>query len=145
MYAESNTDHRSCHEIPWLWSVHSTHHGTKHPTPILSLLADDYQEAIEIVIVPCLATLAVRLSFAEAWIAMIYTLHVEMLGHSGIRAVWPHPTLTWILKPFDAHLDIEDHELHHRHGKGGMNYGKQTRIMDRLLGTVDERIVTKGM
>ena len=32
---------------------------------------------------------------------------VEMNGHSGIRANWPHPLLHYPLKPFGMELQIE--------------------------------------
>lgn len=67
-----------------------------------------------------------------------------MMGHAGIRAYWGHPLLFW-LKIFDADGIIEDHDLHHRMGKSGKNYGKQSRLWDRIFGTVGERIETYGM
>jgi sterol desaturase/sphingolipid hydroxylase (fatty acid hydroxylase superfamily) len=92
--------HRSTHEFDSLWWVHRQHHATKHPTPILSILADDVQECLEIFIVPFLATtIAPRMSFAELHLTICYTLYVEALGHSGVRAEWPHPILGLILKP----------------------------------------------
>lgn len=42
----------------------------------------------------------------------------------------------YILRPFGMELAVEDHDLHHRYGKGGKNYGKQTRVWDKLFGTV---------
>ncbi|KAN0061984.1 hypothetical protein ACQY0O_005979 [Thecaphora frezii] len=135
--------HRSCHEIDFLWHVHRQHHATKHPTPILSILADDYQEVLEIFVVPFLATAcSPKMSFIELWLVVCYTLYVEALGHSGIRAVWPHPILGMVLRPFGCELAVEDHDAHHRYGKSGMNYGKQTRIFDRIFGTVSPRIET---
>lgn len=80
------------------------------------------------------------LTFAEGYIAIVYLLYVEMLGHSGIRAYWPHPLLTPILKPFDMELAVEDHDLHHRGGRGGQNYGKQTRIWDKLGNSIGQRV-----
>lgn len=135
--------HRSCHEFDSLWFIHRQHHATKHPTPILSILADDYQEVLEIFIIPFLATaISPRMSFAELWLVICYTLYVEALGHSGIRAVWPHPILGFALRPLGMELAVEDHDLHHRFGKSGKNYGKQTRIFDRIFGTIGERIET---
>ncbi|KAK0539844.1 hypothetical protein OC835_000939 [Tilletia horrida] len=135
--------HRSTHEFDSLWWVHRQHHATKHPTPILSILADDVQEAIEIVVCPLLACLiAPSLTFAEAHYVVVYTLYVEALGHSGIRAVWQHPVLGPILQPFGMDLAIEDHDLHHRYGRSGKNYGKQSRVWDRIFGTIGERIET---
>ena len=45
-----------------------------------------------------------------------------------------------LLRPFKMELCIEDHDLHHRLGKSGMNYGKQTRIFDRIFGTISRRV-----
>jgi len=133
--------HRSTHEFDFLWWIHRQHHATKHPTPVLSILADDVQEVIEVFTVPFLASLvAPKLTFIELWFAISYLLYVEALGHSGIRAYWPHPILGHVLKPFGMELAVEDHDLHHRFGKSGKNYGKQTRIWDRIFGTVGERL-----
>ncbi len=33
----------------------------------------------------------------------------------------------------------EDHDAHHRHGRAGLNYGKQSRVWDRIFGTAAER------
>ncbi|GAA5933860.1 sterol desaturase family protein [Sporobolomyces koalae] len=136
--------HRLTHENDYLWSIHSHHHTTKHPTPILSILAEDKQELLEVFLIPALTSWLVPMSFSELYITMCYTLYVEMLGHSGIRAYWPHPVLGWILKPLKMDLAVEDHDLHHRFGKSGRNYGKQTRIYDRIFGTCADRIETYG-
>ncbi|CAF2508754.1 unnamed protein product [Rotaria sp. Silwood2] len=132
--------HRACHTIPFLWKIHSLHHCTKHPTPIQSILAGNIQEIIEIFLVPLVASLVVSLTAHEFWIAQCILMYIEAAGHSGIRAYWPHAILNEILKPFDMELCIEDHELHHRYGKSGMNYGKQTRIFDRIFCTISQRI-----
>ncbi|KAK0546303.1 hypothetical protein OC846_004964 [Tilletia horrida] len=130
--------HRSSHEFDSLWWVHRQHHATKHPTPILSILADDVQECLEIFICPFLATVcAPTLTFAEFHYAIVYTLYVEALGHSGIRAVWQHPVLGYFLRPFGMELAVEDHDLHHRFGRS-----EQTRIWDRVFGTIGDRIET---
>ena len=53
----------------------------------------------------------------------------------------PPSTLNWLLKWFGAELVVEDHDLHHRKGwKKSHNYGKQTRLWDRIFGTCRERI-----
>jgi sterol desaturase/sphingolipid hydroxylase (fatty acid hydroxylase superfamily) len=126
----------------------------------MSLWADNYQDILEWAIIPFLAYQVIRLSFAELWLASGYTLYVEAAGHSGIRAYWPHPLLTPALKPFGMELAIEDHDIHHRYtstqacmkiglllmltstvryGRGGKNYGKQTRVWDVLFGTAARR------
>lgn len=48
----------------------------------------------------------------------------------------------FLLSLFNAEISLEDHDLHHRNGHRGLggNYGKQTRMWDRLFGTVNERI-----
>lgn len=65
--------HRTCHEVPWLWSIHQKHHATKHPSPTLSILADGYQEIIEIALVPLFASLVIPMSFHEIYLTMCYT------------------------------------------------------------------------
>ncbi|CAF1035020.1 unnamed protein product [Adineta ricciae] len=132
--------HRACHMVPFLWKVHSLHHCTKHPTPIQSILAGDIQEVIEVFLVPLAASLVVPLTTHEFWIAQCILIYIEATGHSGIRAYWPHCILNEVLQPFGMELCIEDHDLHHRLGKSGMNYGKQTRIFDRIFGTISERV-----
>lgn len=132
--------HSACHRIDSLWFIHRAHHGTKHPTAILSILADDYQEVIEVIMCPTLASWVLPLTFSEGYVAIVYLLYVEMLGHSGIRAYWPHPLLTVLLRPLDMELAVEDHDLHHRSGRGGQNYGKQTRIWDVLGQSVAKRV-----
>lgn len=133
------TYHRSTHEIDALWFIHRRHHATKSPTPFLSLWADSYQDIIEWLVTPLLASLIVKLTFSELYLASGYTVYVEAIGHSGIRAYWPHPLLGKVLKPFGMELAVEDHELHHRYGRGGKNYGKQTRIWDVVFGTCAPR------
>lgn len=132
--------HRACHEVPFLWKIHQLHHCTKHPTPIQSILAGDIQEIIEIFLVPLAASLVVPMTAHEFWIAQCILIYIEATGHSGIRAYWPHAILYEVLLPFQMELCIEDHDLHHRHGKSGKNFGKQTRIFDRLFGTLSERV-----
>jgi len=132
--------HRAVHTFPFLWKYHSKHHSTKHPTPLQSILADDVQEIIEIFFIPLAASLVMPLSAHEFWIAQCILMYVEGMGHSGTRAYWTHPLLGEILRPFGMELTIEDHDLHHRYGKSGMNYGKQTRIFDRIFNTISERI-----
>eukprot|EP01117_Protostelium_nocturnum_P010033 TRINITY_DN3577_c0_g2_i1.p1 TRINITY_DN3577_c0_g2~~TRINITY_DN3577_c0_g2_i1.p1 ORF type:complete len:355 (+),score=114.78 TRINITY_DN3577_c0_g2_i1:119-1183(+) len=132
--------HRAVHNVPILWKFHAKHHSTKHPTPLQAILADGPQEFIEIAFIPFLATLLVPMNSYELWFTMCTTAYVEALGHSGARAHWGHPLLHPILDPLGLALVIEDHDLHHRMGKSGKNYGKQSLVFDRLFGTVGERI-----
>jgi sterol desaturase/sphingolipid hydroxylase (fatty acid hydroxylase superfamily) len=69
-------------------------------------------------------------------------IFTELLGHSGLRieATAVNP-MTWLLRMFDMELVIEDHDLHHRTGwRRSHNYGKQTRVWDRLFGTTVPRV-----
>jgi sterol desaturase/sphingolipid hydroxylase (fatty acid hydroxylase superfamily) len=132
--------HRTVHTVPFLWRIHSLHHCTKHPTPLQSILAGDIQDIIEIILIPLACSLVVPLTAHEFWIAQCVLIYMEAGGHSGIRAYWPHVILYEILKPFGMEICIEDHELHHRYGKSGLNYGKQTRIFDRIFGTLSDRV-----
>lgn len=71
--------HRLSHEVDAFWFIHKLHHSTKHPTALLSILADDYQEVLELVIVPLAAFLAVRdMSFHEMYLTLAVTIYVEM-------------------------------------------------------------------
>ena len=131
--------HRTVHTVPFLWKIHSLHHCTKHPTPLQSILAGDIQDLIEIILIPLASTFVVPLTAHEFWMAQCILIYIEAGGHSGIRAYWPHVLLYEFLAPFGMELCLEDHELHHRYGKSGLNYGKQTRIFDRIFGTLCER------
>ncbi|KFH44810.1 Alkylglycerol monooxygenase-like protein [Hapsidospora chrysogenum ATCC 11550] len=139
--------HRLMHEVPFLWRFHRTHHLTKHPNPLLTLYADLEQEFFDIAGVP-LATyfsmkaMGMPMGFYEWWICHQYVVFAELAGHSGLRlhAVPPNP-LSWVLRILGAELIIEDHDLHHRKGwKTAANYGKQTRLWDKIFGTCRDRI-----
>jgi sterol desaturase/sphingolipid hydroxylase (fatty acid hydroxylase superfamily) len=139
--------HRAMHDVPALWRFHRTHHLTKHPNALLSAYADHAQEAIDMVCVPLAAWFTFRLAgmplgFYEWWVCQQYVTFTEVLGHSGLRAYGTPPsTLTWALRLLGAELSIEDHDLHHRTGwRSSHNYGKQTRLWDRVFGTCHDRV-----
>ncbi|CAG8294465.1 unnamed protein product [Penicillium salamii] len=139
--------HRLMHDINNLWKFHRTHHLTKHPNPLLTIYADSEQEFFDILGIPLVTWFTMRLvgmpmGFYEWHVCQLYVLFAELAGHSGLRlhASPPNP-LTWLMKVFDAELVIEDHDLHHRQGwKKSHNYGKQTRVWDRVFGTCCPRI-----
>ncbi|KAI9038412.1 sterol desaturase family protein [Aspergillus affinis] len=139
--------HRLMHEIGGLWKYHRTHHLTKHPNPLLTLYADTEQEFFDIAGIPLLTYFSMKLmgmpmGFYEWWICHQYVMFAELAGHSGLRLLAVPPnTLSWALRLFDAELVIEDHDLHHRRGwKKSANYGKQTRLWDRIFGTCGPRV-----
>ena len=132
--------HRAVHTFPFLWKYHSKHHSTKHPSIAQAILADDVQEIIEIFLVPLGASLVVPLTAHEFWIAQCILIYVEAMGHTGTRAFWTHPCCGEFLQWFGMDLSIEDHDLHHRNGRNGQNFGKQTRIFDKIFNTIDKRI-----
>ncbi|KAK9439906.1 fatty acid hydroxylase superfamily protein [Metarhizium brunneum] len=139
--------HRLMHEVNALWQFHRTHHLTKHPNPLLTLYADTEQEIFDIVGSPLLAFAAMKamgmpMGFYELWVCHMFVFFTEILGHSGLRlSLSPPSTITWLLKMADAELLLEDHDLHHRSGwKKSHNYGKQTRVWDRIFGTCAPRI-----
>jgi sterol desaturase/sphingolipid hydroxylase (fatty acid hydroxylase superfamily) len=139
--------HRCMHDNESLWKYHRTHHLTKHPNALLSLYADSVQECIDILGIPLVTWITMRavglpMGFYEWWICHQYVTFAELTGHSGLRvhAVAPSP-VTFVLRVFNAELVIEDHDLHHRKGwKKAHNYGKQTRLWDRIFGTCADRI-----
>ncbi|KAI9045615.1 sterol desaturase family protein [Aspergillus affinis] len=139
--------HRLMHDVAGLWKYHRTHHLTKHPNPLLTIYADSEQEFFDIAGIPLMTWGTMRLmglpmGFYEWHICQLYVLFAELAGHSGLRihASPPNP-LTWLMRMFGAELVIEDHDLHHRKGwKKSHNYGKQTRVWDRVFGTCSPRI-----
>lgn len=139
--------HRIMHDVGSLWKYHRTHHLTKHPNPLLTLYADSEQEFFDIAGIPLMTYFTMKLmgmpmGFYEWWLCHQYVVFAELAGHSGLRIhATPPNTLSWLLKWFDAELVIEDHDLHHRYGwKTSHNYGKQTRLWDRIFGTCRDRI-----
>lgn len=139
--------HRLVHESDRLWPFHRTHHLTKHPNPLLTAYADHVQEFFDSVGIPMMTYSTMKLlgfpmGFYEWWICQGYVVFTEVLGHSGLRiqttAINPW---TWFLRLFDMELMLEDHDLHHRRGwKSSYNYGKQTRVWDRLFNTCLPRV-----
>jgi len=141
--------HRLMHDVPSLWQHHRTHHLTKHPNPLLTLYADHEQEFMDILGIPFLSWASLRLmglpmGFFDWWICHQYVVFAEVAGHSGLRVhAIPPSTADWLLKLVGAELIIEDHDLHHRYGwKHSFNYGKQTRLWDKIFGTCRTRIET---
>lgn len=139
--------HRLMHELPGLWKYHRTHHLTKQPNPLLTLYADNEQELFDIAGIPLLTFFSMRamgfpMGFYEWWVGHQFVVFAELAGHSGLRvhAEPPNP-LTFLLRMFDCELIIEDHDMHHRQGwRTSGNYGKQTRLWDRIFGTCKDRI-----
>lgn len=139
--------HRAMHDVSFLWRFHRTHHLTKHPNPLLSAYADHEQEFFDMVGVPFMTYMTLKafglpLDFYEWWVCHAYIAFTEVLGHSGLRVHGTAPsTLSWLLELFKADIVIEDHDLHHRKGyRKTYNYGKQTRLWDRIFGTCHDRI-----
>lgn len=108
--------HRSAHEIDALWKIHKTHHLTKHPSPMLALLADEEQEFIELLLVPLLATFFTKkflpsFTFQDWYVIQLCVLFGEILGHSGVRAHVEAALTSIFLRPIGADLALEDHDL----------------------------------
>ena len=143
--------HRLMHDVGFLWKFHRKHHLTKHPNPLLSAYADHEQEFFDMVVIPLmtyftLKTIGLPMGFYEWWVCHAYIAFVEVFGHSGLRLHMTIPsTLTWLLQMLDAEIVIEDHDLHHRKGwRKSHNYGKQTRLWDKIFGTSIDRIESKS-
>ncbi|THC96941.1 hypothetical protein EYZ11_003602 [Aspergillus tanneri] len=75
--------------------------------------------------------------FYEWHICQLYVIFAEVASQSGLRLHESSPNpLTWFMCWFGEELVIEDHDLHHRKGwKKSYNYGKQTRVWDRVFST----------
>jgi sterol desaturase/sphingolipid hydroxylase (fatty acid hydroxylase superfamily) len=134
------------HDTDFLWKYHRTHHLTKHPNPLLTLYADSEQEIFDIAGIPLMTYATMKLmgmpmGFYEWWICYQYVVFSELFGHSGLRVIATTPsTVSWLLKWTGTELLVEDHDLHHRKGwRKSANYGKQTRLWDKIFGTCRER------
>ncbi|KAE8403496.1 hypothetical protein BDV37DRAFT_294426 [Aspergillus pseudonomiae] len=139
--------HRLMHDVSFLWKFHRTHHLTKHPNPLLAAYADHEQEFFDMVGVPMATYFTLRLmglplGFYDWWLCHQYIAFTEVLGHSGLRLhSTGASTMTLLLEFFGAEIVIEDHDLHHRKGwRKSHNYGKQTRLWDRIFGTCHDRV-----
>ncbi|KAM3554137.1 hypothetical protein ARSEF4850_006595 [Beauveria asiatica] len=139
--------HRAMHDVNGLWQFHRTHHLTKRPNAMLSAYADDVQEFFDMVGIPFMTylsfkALGIPLGFYDWFICHQYIAFTEAGGHSGLRMhLQAASPFSFILSYFDAELVIEDHDLHHRKGwRKSHNYGKQTRLWDKIFGTCHERI-----
>ncbi|KAL3454155.1 hypothetical protein BJX65DRAFT_301943 [Aspergillus insuetus] len=138
--------HRVMHETS-LWVYHKTHHLAKHPSALLSLHTGIMEWILETAGLPtitlvCLRCMGLPMGFYEFWLCELNVVWFELGGHCGVRidAAAPSPFI-WLLKWFDVENTIEDHDLHHRAGrKRSYNYGKQSRVWDRLFGTSRGRI-----
>jgi sterol desaturase/sphingolipid hydroxylase (fatty acid hydroxylase superfamily) len=139
--------HRAVHEVDGLWKYHRSHHLTKHPNILLSSLAGVEQEIVEFAIMPFLAYVTLKMcgfpmGFYEWWLCQSFNLFTEACWHSGIRVMLPLPgPCAPLMKIIGCELVLEDHDLHHRHGwRSAGNYGKVTRLWDRIFGTCMNRI-----
>ncbi|CRG86028.1 hypothetical protein PISL3812_03031 [Talaromyces islandicus] len=139
--------HRLLHEVDGLWQYHRTHHLTKHPNVLLTTYFSLEEGVFSTLACPFLSWSSLKfmglpMGLSEWWICNSYITFTEFAGHSGVRVYGSSPSpLTWLLRHFDAEIIIEDHDLHHRNGwrKSG-NYGKHTRLWDRIFGTCYARI-----
>lgn len=139
--------HRAMHDVNGLWHFHRTHHLTKRPNALLAAYADEVQEFFDMVGIPFMTYLSFRafgipLDFYAWFIAHQYIAFTEAGGHSGLRLnITAASPFEMILQYFNAEIVIEDHDLHHRKGwRKSHNYGKQTRLWDRIFGTCHDRI-----
>lgn len=139
--------HRLMHDVSFLWRFHRTHHLTKHPNPLMTAFADEEQEFFDLVGIPFLTYMSLRamglpLGFYEWWLCHQYIAFIEVAGHSGLRLhAAGLSTFHPILQYFNAEIVVEDHDMHHRKGwRKSHNYGKQTRLWDRVFGTCLDRV-----
>ncbi|KJK74604.1 hypothetical protein H634G_10133 [Metarhizium anisopliae BRIP 53293] len=118
-----------------------------HPNPLMTAFADEEQEFFDLVGIPFLTYMSLRamglpLGFYEWWLCHQYIAFIEVAGHSGLRLhAAGLSTFHPILQYFNAEIVVEDHDMHHRKGwRKSHNYGKQTRLWDRVFGTCLERV-----
>lgn len=139
--------HRAMHEVRFLRRYHRAHHESHHPSPLFLLAFDAEEGFCTIVVMPLITWLSLHavgfsLGFYEWWVCNGYVAFSEFAGHAGLRVYAPAPS------PFNAILErlgmetiMEDHDVHHRLGwRVSGNYGKLSRVWDRLFGTCRERV-----
>jgi sterol desaturase/sphingolipid hydroxylase (fatty acid hydroxylase superfamily) len=108
---------------------------------LLSAFASDEQDWCDILVIPLLTYMVFPLNFSTWFVAQQMIIYTESMGHSGIRVVFETPMTGYILRYLGMELCLEDHDLHHRAGwRNSSNYGKQTRVWDRLFGSTRPRI-----
>ncbi|PLN79670.1 hypothetical protein BDW42DRAFT_172479 [Aspergillus taichungensis] len=139
--------HRAMHEVRFLRRYHRTHHESHHPSALFLLSFDAEEGFFNIIIFPLIAWLSLHavgfsLGFYEWWVCNAYVAFSELAGHAGLRVYAPAPSpFNVILQRWGMELIIEDHDIHHRlGGRSSGNYGKLTRVWDRLFGTCRERV-----
>ncbi|KAF9521001.1 hypothetical protein BS47DRAFT_1286368 [Hydnum rufescens UP504] len=147
--------HRAMHEVDFLWKFHNTHHMAKHPNALLSAFAsrlgdnlwlvkayshhssiDREEEIFSFLVIPLLAYISFPVDFFTLWITSVYMLYAEVLGHSGIRLYQQQPVTGPVLRPFGMGLVGEDQWVL----RSSISYGKQTRVWDKLFGTMRPRV-----
>ncbi|KAF9518239.1 hypothetical protein BS47DRAFT_1338512 [Hydnum rufescens UP504] len=133
--------HRAMHEIDFLWRFHKTVRVPNDPACLMTIYdflnailicssLDHEEEVICILIIPLLAYLIYPVDFPTLWMSSVYITYSEQ-----------QPVTGPVLRPFGVEMIGEDHDLHHRNGwRKSFNYGKQTRIWDKLLGTARPRL-----
>ncbi|EMT67610.1 hypothetical protein FOC4_g10005713 [Fusarium odoratissimum] len=85
--------------------------------------------------------LNIPFDFFMLWICLHYIVYTGISSHSGLRILMFPLTLSPLLSYFNAELSIEDHDLYHRYcWRIAKNYGKQTRLWDRVFGTCSVRL-----
>ncbi|KAJ5091018.1 hypothetical protein N7532_009702 [Penicillium argentinense] len=139
--------HRLMHEVSFLRRYHRAHHDSKSPTSLLLVYFDAEEGFLNSVVIPLLAwqtlrTIGLPMDFYEWWVCNGYVAFAEFAGHGGVRFYAPAPLpCTAVLKYWNAEIIPEDHDIHHRLGeRENFNYGKQTRLWDRIFGTCHDRI-----
>lgn len=133
--------HRATHEVDALWTLHKTHHTTKHPNPFLAGFSEEVQAVFDALGTPVLTYMVYPISFDALYIWSLYFISIEVMGHSGLRVYYPGVLTSFLLRPFNLNIVVEDHDLHHRYGWGkSYNYGKQSVFWDQLFGTRGERL-----
>eukprot|EP00516_Mucochytrium_quahogii_P011245 CAMPEP_0203790250 /NCGR_PEP_ID=MMETSP0100_2-20121128/3938_1 /ASSEMBLY_ACC=CAM_ASM_000210 /TAXON_ID=96639 /ORGANISM=" , Strain NY0313808BC1" /LENGTH=234 /DNA_ID=CAMNT_0050693363 /DNA_START=580 /DNA_END=1284 /DNA_ORIENTATION=- len=134
--------HRVCHEVPWLYRFHKSHHKFLHPSP----LATFHQHPFDIAftnILPNLLALSLLRRFTgvnfygfEYTLLMSYKTFVEIAGHAGIEShATSFPQFAPLPKALNMELRSNDHDLHHSAPLKACNYSKRFTLWDKVFGT----------
>lgn len=122
--------HHASHRVAWLWRFHAVHHSVKRMIGVNGILKHPVHQTLEMIAgtLPLVVLgIPFEIASALAWLTAVQLL----LQHSNVDyRLGP-------LRPLVAGAEL--HRLHHRKepGRGDVNFGLFTSLVDRLLGTFD--------
>jgi len=134
--------HRVCHEVPFLYQFHKSHHKYLHPSP-LSTYQQDSVDLILTNVVPQISSLSllksacgITFSPFEYSLLISYKVFVEIAGHAGIETnATSFPQFAPLPKLLGIEMRTKDHDAHHAFPQKSCNFSKRFVLWDKMFGT----------